>query len=50
MIGRVGIDLYSLDFDTPLKGVKRFAKYVGGGAANISVGLSRLGVKTTKAA
>jgi 5-dehydro-2-deoxygluconokinase len=43
-IGRVGVDLYSLDYDTPLKDVGRFAKYVGGGAANLAVGLSRLGI------
>ncbi len=46
-IGRAGIDLYALDFDTPLRDVKKFAKYVGGGAANISVGLSRLGLKVS---
>jgi len=45
-MGRAGIDLYALDFSTPLKDVKKFAKYVGGGAANISVGLARLGLKT----
>jgi 5-dehydro-2-deoxygluconokinase len=44
VIGRVGIDLYSLDFYAKLKDVSKFAKYVGGGAANISVGLSRLGL------
>ncbi|HZW55382.1 MAG TPA: 5-dehydro-2-deoxygluconokinase [Nitrososphaerales archaeon] len=43
-IGRVGVDLYSLDYNTPLKDVSHFAKYVGGGAANLAVGLSRLGV------
>lgn len=43
-IGRVGVDLYSLDYDKPLKDVGRFAKYVGGGAANLAVGLSRLGI------
>lgn len=46
-IGRSGIDLYSLDYDTPLKDVKRFAKYVGGGAANLSIGLARLGLKVS---
>ena len=44
-LGRVGVDLYSLDYDVPLKDVERFAKYVGGGAANLAVGLSRLGVR-----
>jgi 5-dehydro-2-deoxygluconokinase len=46
VVGRVGIDLYSLDFNTPLKDVRRFAKYVGGGAANIAVGLAKLGLKS----
>jgi 5-dehydro-2-deoxygluconokinase len=44
-IGRAGVDLYSLDYNTPLKDVRRFAKYVGGGAANIAVGLAKLGLK-----
>ncbi|MGI0084728.1 MAG: 5-dehydro-2-deoxygluconokinase [Nitrososphaerales archaeon] len=44
IIGRVGVDLYALDFNTRLKDVRRFSKYVGGGAANISVGLAKLGL------
>jgi 5-dehydro-2-deoxygluconokinase len=43
-LGRVGIDLYSTDYNVPLKEVRHFAKYVGGGAANLAVGLARLGV------
>jgi 5-dehydro-2-deoxygluconokinase len=41
-IGRAGIDLYSLDFYEPLEEVRRFARYVGGSAANIAVGAARL--------
>jgi 5-dehydro-2-deoxygluconokinase len=41
------VDLYSLDYNTPLKDVRKFAKYVGGGAANLSVGLARLGLKVS---
>ncbi len=44
-IGRAGLDLYSLDYDRPLEKVKRFAKYVGGTAANTVVGGARLGLK-----
>lgn len=45
-IGRAGIDLYSLDFYEPLEEAKRFARYVGGSAANIAVGVARLGLKS----
>lgn len=44
-IGRAGVDMYALDYDTPLEKVKRFAKYVGGTTANSVVGGSRLGLK-----
>ena len=46
-IGRAGVDLYSLDYGAPLESAKRFAKYVGGTAANSVVGASRLGLKTS---
>ncbi len=45
-IGRAGIDLYSLDLNVPLRDVTKFAKYVGGSAANIVVGAARLGLRT----
>jgi len=45
-IGRAGIDLYSLDFYEPLEEVRRFARYVGGSAANIAVGAARLGLSS----
>ncbi len=44
-IGRAGLDLYSLDYDLPLEKVRRFAKYVGGTAANVVVGGARLGLR-----
>jgi 5-dehydro-2-deoxygluconokinase len=45
-IGRAGIDLYSLDFYMPLEEVTRFARYVGGSAANVAVGAARLGLRS----
>ena len=44
-IGRAGVDLYSLDYGKPLTEARRFAKYVGGTAANTVVGGSRLGLE-----
>jgi 5-dehydro-2-deoxygluconokinase len=44
-IGRAGVDLYSLDYGVPLEEARKFAKYVGGTAANTVVGGSRLGLK-----
>jgi 5-dehydro-2-deoxygluconokinase len=46
LVGRAGVDLYSLDYGRTLKESKKFAKYVGGTAANVAVGASRLGLKT----
>ena len=43
-IGRAGVDLYSLDFNKPIKDATKFAKYVGGTSANVVVGASRLGL------
>ncbi len=45
-IGRAGVDLYSLDYGASLEKAKKFAKYVGGTAANSVVGAARLGLKT----
>ncbi len=45
LIGRAGVDLYSLDFGRTIVESKKFAKYVGGTAANVAVGASRLGLK-----
>lgn len=48
-IGRAGIDLYSLDYGLPLVKASRFAKYVGGTAANVVVGCRRLGLSSALA-
>lgn len=44
-IGRAGVDLYSLDYGRPIENVRKFAKYVGGTAANSVVGGARLGLR-----
>lgn len=44
-MGRVSIDLYSEQFDGPLKNVQSFRKTIGGRAAKVALGISRLGLK-----
>jgi 5-dehydro-2-deoxygluconokinase len=46
VMGRVGVDLYPMQLETPLEDVEGFHKYVGGFAGNVSTGLARLGVRT----
>ncbi len=46
MLGRVGVDLYPNELETPLRAVRTFTRYVGGFAGNVSTGLARLGVQT----
>jgi 5-dehydro-2-deoxygluconokinase len=46
VLGRVGIDLYPNELETPLSRVRTFTKYVGGFAGNVVTGLARLGVRT----
>ena len=46
VIGRVGIDLYPNELETPLSDVETFTRFVGGFAGNVSTGLARLGVRT----
>jgi 5-dehydro-2-deoxygluconokinase len=46
VIGRVGIDLYPSQIETPLSEVETFTRFVGGFAGNVSTGLARLGVRT----
>ncbi|MGI9111209.1 MAG: PfkB family carbohydrate kinase, partial [Gaiellaceae bacterium] len=46
VLGRVGIDLYPNELETPLSEVRTFTRYVGGFAGNVSTGLARLGVRT----
>jgi len=44
-IGRAGVDFYSLDLGVPLEEAAKFAKYLGGSAANTVVGGTRLGLR-----
>ncbi len=44
VFGRVGIDLYPKELETPLSEVETFTRSVGGFAGNVSTGLARLGV------
>jgi len=45
-MGRVGIDLYPNQLNTPLREVRTYTRFVGGFAGNVSTGLARLGVGT----
>jgi 5-dehydro-2-deoxygluconokinase len=45
-MGRVGIDLYPNQLETPLSEVRTFTRFVGGFAGNVATGLARLGVRT----
>jgi 5-dehydro-2-deoxygluconokinase len=42
-VGRVGVDLYPLQSGVPLAEVATFAKFLGGTATNVAVGVARLG-------
>ncbi|MGH3003736.1 MAG: PfkB family carbohydrate kinase [Gaiellaceae bacterium] len=44
--GRIGIDLYPNQLETPLRAVRTYTRYVGGFAGNVATGLARLGVRT----
>jgi len=46
VMGRVGIDLYPNQLETPLKDVRTYTRFVGGFAGNVGTGLARLGVRT----
>lgn len=45
-MGRVAVDLYAADLNTPLSQVNRFNKYLGGSPGNISVGCRRLELRS----
>ncbi len=45
VLGRIGYDLHAVERDRPLPEVEHFSRHVGGSSANITVGLSRLGLK-----
>jgi 5-dehydro-2-deoxygluconokinase len=46
VLGRVGIDLYPNQLETPLSEVRTYTRFVGGFAGNVATGLARLGVRT----
>jgi 5-dehydro-2-deoxygluconokinase len=46
VIGRVGVDLYPNQIETPLHEVRSYTRFVGGFAGNVATGLARLGVAT----
>jgi len=46
VLGRVGIDLYPNQLETPLSQVRTYTRFVGGFAGNVATGLARLGVRT----
>jgi 5-dehydro-2-deoxygluconokinase len=45
VMGRVGIDLYPNELETPLSEVNTYTRFVGGFAGNVATGLARLGVR-----
>lgn len=45
-LGRLSIDLNANEINRPMEETRTFTKYLGGSPANITVALSRLGVKT----
>ncbi|MBB3867145.1 5-dehydro-2-deoxygluconokinase [Parageobacillus toebii NBRC 107807] len=45
-IGRLCIDLNANEINRPMEETVTFTKYVGGSPANITIGMSRLGMKT----
>jgi 5-dehydro-2-deoxygluconokinase len=45
VMGRVGIDLYPNELETPLAEIRTFTRFVGGFAGNVATGLARLGVR-----
>jgi len=45
VLGRIGYDLYALEYNRPLAEVQHFSRHLGGSSANIAIGLSRLGLK-----
>ena len=45
VLGRVGIDLYPNQLETPLSKVNTYTRFVGGFAGNVATGLARLGVR-----
>ena len=46
VLGRVGVDLYPNELETPLRAQRTLTRFVGGFAGNVATGLARLGVRT----
>ncbi len=46
VLGRIGYDLYAVEYNRPLAEVETFSRDLGGSSANIAVGLARLGLRT----
>jgi 5-dehydro-2-deoxygluconokinase len=46
VLGRVGVDLYPNELETPLRTQRTLTRFVGGFAGNVATGLARLGVGT----
>ena len=42
-MGRLGVDLYPLQSNTPLGSVTSFGRFLGGSAANVAVATARHG-------
>src|SRR3989440_7365965 len=49
-MGRVGVDLYPNQLETPLSEVRTYTRFVGGFAGNVATGLARLGAREVTAA
>lgn len=45
VLGRVGYDLYAVEYNRPLAEVEHFSRHLGGSSANIAIGLARLGLE-----
>ena len=46
-VGRIVLDIYGNQLGNQIPDMHSYSTYIGGSSANIAVGLSRLGVKTT---
>ncbi|RVU84700.1 5-dehydro-2-deoxygluconokinase [Leucothrix sargassi] len=46
-LGRLSVDMYAQQVGSRLEDVASFAKYLGGSSANIAVGASRMGLKSS---
>jgi 5-dehydro-2-deoxygluconokinase len=45
-LGRLAVDLYSMQIGCPLEDTSSFSKYLGGSSANIAFGAARLGLRS----